>query len=430
MMNEFMDLKHAELVPEGDLNNPSQVTFYLPMHAIRKEESTMTKLRVIFDASAKFSIGISLNNSVLVGPTIYPPLISVLLWFCTHRVALTTDVSKMYRAVELVPVDKDLHRFVWRNNPKDPLLDCRMIRVTFGVSASSFAANMAVKQNALDYAMEYPLAAKSMDDSFYVDDGLTGADFIQEAIELQCQLQDLFSKGGFYLRKWNSSDHEPQAIQHLPAELKDMKPTQELPTSDEYTKTLGIQWNALKDCFKLSVPSPTPLKIWTKKTWPCLWCGKELWCTRLVLPLHHQSQNSHAAALGARGWLGWPCAWRQSSRMAIMENRATPTLSDDNSPLLLWQGVSDTLYQIHGFFYASELAYAAVVYISTTDTKKSHPCITSDVKGQGCTHQAADDTSLGAMWSAVVSSTHPPCQTSTWHPPLSCTCLDWQYNRT
>ena len=109
-MNEYMDLKHAELVPEEDLNKPLQETFYLPMHAVRKEESTTTKLRVVFDASAKSSTGISLNESLLVGPTVHPPLIDVLLRFRTHRVALTTDVSKMYRAVELVPVDRDLHR--------------------------------------------------------------------------------------------------------------------------------------------------------------------------------------------------------------------------------------------------------------------------------------------------------------------------------
>ena len=171
VMNEYKDLKHAELVPEADLNKPTQETFYLPMHAVRKEESTTTQLRVVFDASAKSSTGISLNDSLLVGPTTHPPLIDVLLQFRTHRVALTTDVSKMYRAVELVPADRDLHRFVWRNNPKDPLLDYRMTRVTFGVSASSFAANMAVKQNARDYDMEYPLAAKSVNTSFYVDDG-------------------------------------------------------------------------------------------------------------------------------------------------------------------------------------------------------------------------------------------------------------------
>ena len=48
-----MDLKHAECVPEADMHKPSQETFYLPMHAVRKEESTTTKLRVVFDASAK-----------------------------------------------------------------------------------------------------------------------------------------------------------------------------------------------------------------------------------------------------------------------------------------------------------------------------------------------------------------------------------------
>ena len=79
VMNEYMDLKHAELVPEENLNKPLQETFYLPMHAVRKEEGTTTKLRVVFDASAKSSTGISLNESLLVGPTVHPPLIDVLL---------------------------------------------------------------------------------------------------------------------------------------------------------------------------------------------------------------------------------------------------------------------------------------------------------------------------------------------------------------
>ena len=43
---------------------------------------------------------------------------------------------------------------------------------------------MSIKQNALDFAHEFPLAAKSVDESFYVDDCLTGADTIEEAIEL------------------------------------------------------------------------------------------------------------------------------------------------------------------------------------------------------------------------------------------------------
>jgi len=157
-MSAYFESGHAEPIPPVDLEKPPSETFYLPMHAVRKEHSTTTKVRVVFDASAKSSSGISLNDTLLVGPTIHPSLMDVLLRFRSHRIALTADVSKMYRAIELAPSDRDLHRFVWRKSVKDPLRDYRMTRVTFGVSASSFAANMAVKQNALDFATEFPNA--------------------------------------------------------------------------------------------------------------------------------------------------------------------------------------------------------------------------------------------------------------------------------
>ena len=134
------------------------------MHAVRKEQSTTTKIRAVFDASAKSSTGISLNDTLLVGPTVHSSLLDVLLKFRIHCVALTTDVSKMYQAVNLAMSDRDLHRFLWRKSVTDTLVDYRMTHVTFGVSASSFAANMAVQQNALDLAIEYPRAAKIVAD--------------------------------------------------------------------------------------------------------------------------------------------------------------------------------------------------------------------------------------------------------------------------
>ena len=165
-MEEYFQMGHAESVPVTDLEKSQQEVFYLPMHAVRKESSSTTKIRAVFDASAKSSSGVSLNDTLLVGPTVHSPLIDVLLRFRFHRIALTTDVSRMYRAVELTSSDRDLHRFVWRRNPDEPLQDCRMTRVTFGVSASSFAANMSVKQNALDFALQYPQAAIAVEKSF------------------------------------------------------------------------------------------------------------------------------------------------------------------------------------------------------------------------------------------------------------------------
>ena len=55
---------------------------------------------------------------------------------------------------------------------------------------------------------DFPLAAKAVKDSFFVDVGLTGTDSIDEAIELYHQLLGLFGKGGFLLRKWSSSEFE------------------------------------------------------------------------------------------------------------------------------------------------------------------------------------------------------------------------------
>ena len=206
VIREYFDLQHAEPVPRDDLQKPVNEVFYLPMHAVHKQTSTTTKIQAVFDASAKTNTGVSLNDTLLKGPTIHPPLIDVLLRFRRYRVAMTADVSKMYRAIELVPCDKDLHRFDWRSMPTDQLIDYRMNRVTFGVSASSFAANTSVKQNALDHEHKFPLDARVVDDSFYVDDCLTGADNIQGALSLHHQLLDLFHCGEFVLRKWNSSE--------------------------------------------------------------------------------------------------------------------------------------------------------------------------------------------------------------------------------
>ena len=81
---------------------------------------------------------------------VHSSLADMLLWFRHQIVTLTTNISRMYLAVLVPNSQLDLHRFVWREDPDWPLVDYPMTRLTFGVSASSFVANMAVKQNTLE----------------------------------------------------------------------------------------------------------------------------------------------------------------------------------------------------------------------------------------------------------------------------------------
>ena len=107
---------------------------------------------------------------------------------------------------------------------------------------------MLVKRNAMDYALEFPKAAHVVNMSFYIDDCLTGADSVEEATDLHQQLLNLFVKGGFLLRKWNSSDCN--VLPHIEPGLRDTQSTHHIPSPDEYTKTLEIEWNANMDHFR------------------------------------------------------------------------------------------------------------------------------------------------------------------------------------
>ena len=73
-----------------------------------------------------------------------------------------------------------------------------MTRVRFGVFASSFAANMELRQSTIDCEESHPQAYQVVFDSFNVDDGLTGRDSVEDAIELRKELQQLFNSGGGY----------------------------------------------------------------------------------------------------------------------------------------------------------------------------------------------------------------------------------------
>ena len=72
----------------------------------------------MFDASSKNSNGVSLNVCLLTGPVLQPTLVSIIIRFRFHRVALMADVKKMFLQMKLARQDQDVPRFHLRNCDK------------------------------------------------------------------------------------------------------------------------------------------------------------------------------------------------------------------------------------------------------------------------------------------------------------------------
>ena len=109
-MREFIDLGHLEKVPERELE--TKTCCYLPHRCVLKSDSTTTKLRVVIDATAKTTTGISSNECLMVGPKVQDDIFDILIRFRFFKIVMSADVAKMYRQVGLNEKHRDYHRLL------------------------------------------------------------------------------------------------------------------------------------------------------------------------------------------------------------------------------------------------------------------------------------------------------------------------------
>ena len=105
------DQLEAGVVEEVSTTGEPGKTHYLPHRAVIREDKKSTKLRVVFDASAKNN-GPSLNDCLYKGPPMTPQLYNILMRFRTYQIALTADVEKAFLQILVAPEDRDYMRFL------------------------------------------------------------------------------------------------------------------------------------------------------------------------------------------------------------------------------------------------------------------------------------------------------------------------------
>ena len=105
-----------------NLDHHEGVLHYMPHFPVFKSDSATTKMRIVYDASARMSPkSPSLNYCLHTGPNLMQDLTGILLKFRTHKKAFSADVEKAFLQIELNSLDRDATRFLWLKDINKPV---------------------------------------------------------------------------------------------------------------------------------------------------------------------------------------------------------------------------------------------------------------------------------------------------------------------
>ena len=209
--NILKDHESEEIIEKvTDIPSPGK-TFYLPHLPVIKPERTTTKMRIVFDASAKTKDNISLNDCLYSGPCLLPLIFDILLRFRTGEVVLVADIKKAFLNIEIDERDRDYLRFLWfddifKTDPK--IVVYRILRVIFGLTCSPFLLGGTIKC----HLWKYVLANIDVDiilnflKNLYVDDVNSTFDSCESGFNFYLKMKRYMMEAGFELRKWESND--------------------------------------------------------------------------------------------------------------------------------------------------------------------------------------------------------------------------------
>ncbi|GFU12921.1 integrase catalytic domain-containing protein [Trichonephila clavipes] len=244
-----------------------RAVFYLPHQAVFRQESLTTKMRIVFDASSHEDGQPSLNDCIWSGENLNPNIFHLIISFRLNTIAITADIECAFLQISLRDEDRDAVRFLFpdiKSNKTDPykFQVYRFKRVMFGVNVSPFLLSATIKHHIENYREQYPAATKMLDTCLYVDDVISGADDISQALKVSKDAETIMKNASMKLRKWNSNDQtlmrtwEKEGLETHPRHPDD---SSKIPSS----KVLGIPWDVVHDYFTIDVKGL--LQLYTSK---------------------------------------------------------------------------------------------------------------------------------------------------------------------
>lgn len=259
MLDDY-DAVIREQLEEGVVERaPAEVTgreFYLPHRAVVRENAETTKLRVVYDASARaHDKAPSLNECLHAGPPLQNKLWSVLTRNRFHPVAVAGDLRRAFLQVRIRETERDALRFHWiADKATKEVETLRFTRVVFGLAPSPFLLNGVIQQHLENLQSTYPESVNEVRKSLYVDDLISGESTKDKAKCLKREAVEIFDDAKFELHKWHSNEKE------LETDCDDYEPSFAKEQLDNGStkggcKLLGLPWDKVEDTLYVNFPT-------------------------------------------------------------------------------------------------------------------------------------------------------------------------------
>ncbi len=114
---EVIEQQKSEGIVETAPGPPTGKEFYIPHKPVIRTEAESTKLRIVYDASAREnSQAPSLNDCLYAGPPLQNRLWNVLVRMRFHPVAMTGDIKQAFLQVRIKKEERDSLRFHWKSS--------------------------------------------------------------------------------------------------------------------------------------------------------------------------------------------------------------------------------------------------------------------------------------------------------------------------
>lgn len=374
-IDEYISLGHARVIPLTLKNKNSENKYFMPHHCVIREESSSTKLRVVFDAGMKTYSNLSLNDIMYKGFTVQPDLFDILCRFRSFKYALTADIQKMYRKIRINPSQTFLQNILWRNDPSEPLQCIELLTVTYGTNSAPYLATRVL--NELASTSNCTLASTALLEQTYVDDIICGANTLNDLRSLYSELSTLLNSAQLQLHKWNSNN-----LEFLKTLDNSSQSQYELHSENSPNKVLGILWNPSTDQFSVSVPKRQQIKNITKKQV----LSK---ISQIYDPLGFVTPVTVVAKLIMQKlWID-KLDWNSTLNESLLKEwnifyENLPQLKNVKIPRYFVENSEIFKIELHGFSDASTKAYGTCAYIRILYKNKNVSCHLIASKSRVC----------------------------------------------